>query len=61
MFVFLYPKLTLCGVETGKEKDYLENEYRCCKRIYVSIHSRKRCKDVCPSKLQNERKGDGIY
>ena len=34
IFVFIYRKMAPCGVETGKEKEWLQGEYNCSKRVW---------------------------
>ena len=53
--------MALCGVETEKEKESLQNECNYRQKVSMLIHSGKRCKAVSSSNLRKEDKVDEIF
>ena len=65
MYIYIcmhvYPKMALCGVETEKEKESLQNECNYRQKVSMLIHSWKRCKAVSSSNLRKEVKVDEFF
>ena len=54
MFVFIYPKMALSGLERERKKS-MQIECNCGKRVCLSIYSRRRCGVVSSSNLQRKK------